>query len=77
MTNQKAKTLLGKGAPLMLTLSPNGPSYSIDGHGTVPTKLARGLTQQSDLSGPPQGDLFLTPNEDGLFPGCSQTWQAK
>jgi hypothetical protein len=76
MTNQKAKALLGKGVPLMLTLSPSGPSYSIDGYGTVPTKLARGLTQPLD-GPPPQCDLFLTPNEDGLFPGCSQTWLAR
>jgi hypothetical protein len=74
MTNHKAKSLLRNGTPLILTLSPQGPSYSIDGRGTVPTKFARGLTQP--LDGPP-GDLFLTPNEDGLFPGCSQTWQAR
>jgi hypothetical protein len=74
MTNQKAKSLLRHGAPLMVTLSQQGATYSIDGHGTVAQKFARGLTQPCD--GPP-GDLFLIPNEDGLFPGCSQTWQAK
>jgi hypothetical protein len=75
MTKHKATSLLRKGAPLMLTLTQSGPLYSIDGHGTVATKLARGLTQPCD--GPIQADLFLQPNEDGLFPGFSQTWQAQ
>jgi hypothetical protein len=76
MTKHKATNLLRNGAPLVLTLTQSGPLYSIDGHGTVATKLARGLTQPCD--GPMgQGDLFLVPNEDGLFPGCSQTWQAQ
>jgi hypothetical protein len=74
MTNRKATSLLRDGAPLIVTLTQGGPSYSIDGHGTVAPKFARGLTQPCD--GPP-GDLFLVPNEDGLFPGCSQTWQAR
>jgi hypothetical protein len=75
MTKHKATSLLRNGAPLMLTLTQSGPLYSIDGHGTVATKLARGLTQPCD--GPMQTDLFLQPNEDGLFPGFSQTWQTK
>jgi hypothetical protein len=74
MTNRKATTLLRNGVPLMVTLSQQGATYSIDGHGTVASKFARVLTQP--LDGPP-GDLFLVPNEDGLFPGCSQTWQTK
>jgi len=73
MTNQKAKTLLRNGVPLMVTLTQSGPVYSVDGHGTVATKFARALTDP----GPCQPDLFLVPNEDGLFPGMSQTWQAQ
>lgn len=76
MTTNKAKTLLRNGAPLILTLSAQGASYSIDGHGTVPAKLARSLTAEQDGGPSIPGDLFLIPNEDGLFPGCSQTWQA-
>jgi hypothetical protein len=75
MTNRKATSLLRNGAPLIVTLSQSGPSYSIDGHGIVAAKFARTITQV--LDGPPQGDLFLMPNEDGLFPGCSQTWLAR
>lgn len=73
MTKPKVTSLLRNGAPLMLTHTQAGPLYSIDGHGTVATKLAQGLTNP----GPMQTDLFLVPNEDGLFPGCSQTWQAR
>jgi hypothetical protein len=73
MTKSKTISLLSKGAPLMLTLTQAGPLYSIDGYGTIAAKLARGLTNP----GPMQSDLFLVPNEDGLFPGCSQTWQAE
>lgn len=74
MTNNKATSLLRKGVPLMLTHTQAGPLYSIDGHGTVATRLAKGLTEAND--GPGQLDLFLVPNDDGLFPGFSQTWQA-
>ncbi len=37
----------------------------------VPRKLAAELTSASKL----QAGLFLRPNDDGLFPGFSQTWQ--
>jgi hypothetical protein len=73
MTKQKATSLLRQGAPLILTHTQAGPLYSIDGHGTVATKLARGLVNP----GPMQPDLFMRPNEDGLFPGFSQTWLAE
>lgn len=74
MTNRKATTLLRDGAPLILTLTQSGPVYSIDGWGTLGAKLARALTTPCD--GPAQSDLFMVPNDDGLFPGCSQTWRA-
>lgn len=75
MTNRRASTLLRAGMPLILTLSAQGSSYSIDGCGTVTPKFARSLISPND--GPQQPDLFLSPNEDGLFPGCSQTWQTR
>jgi hypothetical protein len=74
MTTNKATSYLRQGAPLMLTLTSQGALFSIDGRGAVPTKFAREITRETD--GPMQGDLFMRPNEDGLFPGCSQTWQA-
>jgi hypothetical protein len=45
--------------------------FSIDGCGTVAPRNARALIGDSK-----QGDLLLIPNEDGLFPGFSQTWKA-
>jgi len=39
----------------------------------VARKLAAELTGASKL----QADLFLRPNDDGLFPGFSQTWRAE
>jgi hypothetical protein len=75
MHNSKAKGLLRNGRPLILTLSTTGPSYSIDGYGVVAAKFARLLTQPAS-DGPAQSDLFMVPNDDGLFPGCSQTWRA-
>ena len=57
MTNHKAKSLLRCGSPLMVTLSSQGPTYTIDGHGAVAAKLARDLTEPQLIP----GDLFLTP----------------
>jgi hypothetical protein len=38
----------------------------------VSKKLAADLVNPQRL----QGDLLLRPNEDGLFPGFTQTWRA-
>jgi hypothetical protein len=63
---------MGKSA-LMVTHSPSGKDYATT-HGIgVSSKLARGLLD-CETTGPSQTDLFLVPNEDGLFPGFSQTW---
>jgi hypothetical protein len=74
MTSHKATSLLRKGLPLMVTLSQSGPVYTIDGLGAVPTKWARLLTADREI---PTGDLLMVPNEDGLFPGFSQTWRTE
>lgn len=55
------------GRVLMLTHSAEGPAYGLDNGRAVATKDAKRL----------QGDLFVRPNEDGLFPGFSQTWKAE
>jgi len=47
--------------------------YSLDNGVPVPKKLAAELTG----AGPLQADLFLRANEDGLFPGFTQTWRAE
>jgi len=48
-----------------------GAVYSLDNGVPVSKKLA------ADLVNPQrQGDLFLRPNDDGLFLGFTQTWRA-
>ena len=58
---------------LMCTHEPAGKTYSLDNGVPVPKKLAVELTDPPKL----QADLFLRPNEDGLFPGFTQTWRAE
>jgi len=53
----------------MCTYEPGGTVYSFDNGIAVSKKLAAELTG----SGRPQADLFLGPNEDGLFQGFTQT----
>ena len=58
---------------LMCTYEPAGTVYSLDNGVPVSKKLAADLFNPQRL----QGDLFLRPNEDGLFPGFTQTWRAE
>src|SRR6476660_5036589 len=58
---------------LMCTYEPAGTVYSLDNGVPVSKKLAADLVNPQRL----QGDLFLRPNEDGLFPGFTQTWRAE
>ncbi len=57
----------------MCTHEPSGKVYSLDNGVAVPKRLATELINPSKL----QPDLFLTANEDGLFPGFTQTWRAE
>jgi hypothetical protein len=57
----------------MCTYEPTGTVYTLDNGVPVPKKLAAELTGAGRL----QADLFLRPNEDGLFPGFTQTWRAE
>jgi hypothetical protein len=50
---------------LMVTHSPEGESFGLDTGQAVTAKKAREI----------QADLFVTPQNDGLFPGFSQTWK--
>jgi hypothetical protein len=56
----------------MCTYETAGAVYSLDNGVAVSKKLAAELTDAARL----QTDLFLRPNEDGLFPGFTQTWRA-
>ena len=59
---------------LMVTHSPSGRDYATTNGIGVSGKLAKGLLACGESVAPCQTDLFLLPNEDGLFPGFSQTW---
>jgi hypothetical protein len=50
---------------MMVTYQQSGETFSLDNGAAVPKGIARQL----------QGDLFVRPSEDGLFPGCSQTFK--
>ncbi len=58
---------------LMCTYEPASVVYSLDNGVPVSKMLAAELINPESL----QADLFLRPNEDGLFPGFTQTWRAE
>ena len=59
------RAALEGGRLLMVTLGQDGAAYGLDTGKAVPSKVANTL----------QCDLFVTPSDDGLFPGHSQTWK--
>lgn len=67
MDRKRTMDALEQGHLLVLTHGAEGPSYGLDNGRAVPTKIARTL----------QGDLFVRPSEDGLFPGMTQTWKVE
>lgn len=72
---QAAQRMRDSQSFLMLTYEASGASYSLDsGHG-VTGKAARELIATGECNAPRQADLFVVANEDGLFPGFSQTWR--
>lgn len=73
---EKARVALRHGCVLMVTHSKAGPCYSVDQAGDVSAIFARKLIEASEGKPMPQGDLFMVANEDGLFPGFTQTWKA-
>lgn len=50
---------------LVLTHRPQGDLWGTDAGAAISPAKAREL----------QGDLFVRPSNDGLFPGMSQTWR--
>jgi hypothetical protein len=65
--------VLGEDRFLLCTYEGTGPVYSLDNGIPVSRKQAAELTGAGKL----QADLFLQPNEDGLFPGFTRTWRAE
>jgi hypothetical protein len=73
MNAKSIRAALRRERLLMCTHEPAGTVYSLDNGVPVSKKLAADLVNPQRL----QGDLFLRPNEDGLFPGFTQTWRAE
>ena len=73
MNRSRIRKALREDRFLVCTYEGVGPVYSLDNGIPVSRKLAAELTGASKL----QADLFLQPNDDGLFPGFSQTWRAE
>lgn len=63
---------------LMVTHLPEGAAFSVFPDGPISRKSGETLTSQGCLF--PDGSgakrTVMVPNEDGLFPGFSQTWRA-
>ena len=72
MDGKRIRNALREDRTLMCTYEAAGKVYSLDNGVPVPKKLAAELTSPDRL----RPDLFLRPNEDGLFPGFTQTWRA-
>jgi hypothetical protein len=64
MDRRRIRKALREDRFLMCTYEGTGPAYSLDNGIAVPRKLAAELTGAGKL----QADLFLRPNDDGLFP---------
>lgn len=60
-----AEAMRDQGRVIVETRTSEGQSYGLDNGVAVSTAAVRKL----------QGDLFVKPSEDGLFPGHSQTWR--
>ena len=73
MNARGIKRALRENRLLVRTYESSGAVYSLDNGVPVSRKLAAELTSPAKL----QGDLFMRANEDGLFPGFTQTWQAE
>jgi hypothetical protein len=73
MDGRRIRKALRENRFLMCTYEARGAAYSLDNGIPVSRRLADELTGAGKL----QADLFLQPNEDGLFLGFTQTWRAE
>jgi len=73
MDGRRIRKALRENRFLMCTHEDTGPTHGLDNGIPVPRRLAAELTGTSKL----QADLFLRPNDDGLFPSFGQTWRAE
>jgi|RhiMetdeSRZDD1v2_1073273.scaffolds.fasta_scaffold84704_3 hypothetical protein len=64
---REAESLMRVGHPLMQMHTPTGKSWFIVPGGEVSNADAKTLLERPDVQ----------PNQDGLFPGISQTWKVR
>lgn len=88
VSKRQAQLALQGGAILMVThgevgrgSASSGSSYSLtDGRGialrTAQALLQNELDKEDMGENCPRADLFLIANDDGLFPGFTQTWRS-
>lgn len=60
-----AESALSQGHVIVETRQPAGTTFGLENGAAVPKNVVQQL----------QGDLFVVPSEDGLFPGHSQTFR--
>lgn len=77
LSANETRRAMRQGSMLMVTFSHEASSYALTNGVGVSAKAGRDLTGQWDLPGLSAGPEPLIPNEDGLFPGMSQTWRAE
>ena len=74
------RALSARGAFVMATQGrEDGTQYDVNGCVPLSRKIAKALTEPTlDLAAGLsfKSGLSLVPNDDGLFPGMSQTWRA-
>lgn len=75
LTEKQCKGAMARdGRTLMVTYLPDGSIFALDNGVGVAKKAALAMTQGELFTNAPGA---LVPNEDGLFPGFTQTWRAQ
>lgn len=74
ITRKQALANALRRADLMVTHTPVGDEYGTTLGEGISARLAHALVQAELFPVPPQDSLI--PNDDGLFPGFSQTFRA-
>jgi len=80
LTRNNVNALLRKQGRFLYLTQGGEPCYQIEGErGTLPRRLADELTGNlfATMAIQRKGEAALIPQEDGLFPGFSQTWRAE
>jgi hypothetical protein len=75
LTETDARKRMRNGRTLMVTFQPDGSAFALDNGIGVSKRAAEKMTGQCELFAPCSQPGALVPNDDGLFPGITQTWR--